>query len=270
MNQIKFIRFDKLKPPEFDARLTTDQEADDELRDSIKELGILEPLLVKDTVNGYEVIAGNRRMTQGIRAGLAAAPCIVEKVSGAESDKIKLHENTKRLDLSPVDQAYTFAYLIKEYKLTELQVSLMVHKSTAYVSQHLALLQCDDGFIDSVATGQICFSTARELMQCKDLDERKKLQSFVENNGATGDVVRGWVQESNRETESFTPPDEKEYPIQRETESQVPMYPCGACNTPVSLVKIKTVRLCPDCHYLIFSEIEHEKFKLRKDSAIKA
>jgi len=116
MSTYKFIRLDKLIPPEFDTRLTNDQEADDDLRDSIRELGILEPLLVKETENGFEIIAGNRRYKQATRAGLAAAPCIVTDPNGAETDKIQLHENIKRLPLSHVDQAYTFAHLIKNIK----------------------------------------------------------------------------------------------------------------------------------------------------------
>jgi len=100
MNKIIHIRLDKIKPPEFDARLTTDDQADEELRDSIREIGIKLPLLVKDTTDGYEIIAGNRRFNAAGKVGFSSVPCIIEKVSGAESDKIKLHENLKRLPLS--------------------------------------------------------------------------------------------------------------------------------------------------------------------------
>lgn len=263
MNQIKHIRLDKLRPPEFDSRLISTPEEDDELRDSIRELGILEPLIVKETSEGFEIVAGHRRFREAGRAGLAAVPCVVIKTTGAEADKIKLHENIKRLPLSHVDQAYTFAHLMKEYGLTEQQVADLIGKSIAFVSQHLSLLSCDKNILAAVHDGRINFSVARELIQCKDADERDHLREIVENSGATQTVVRGWVQESNRETESLITPDRQQYPIQREAESTIPMYPCAACEQPTALDKIKVIRLCSDCHYIIFSSIEREKYKAR-------
>lgn len=266
MNQIKHIRLDKLKPPEFDTRLSTNPEADDDLRDSIKELGILEPLLVKEVPDGHEIIAGHRRFTQGGRAGLAAAPCIVIKTTGAESDKIALHENIKRSDLSHVDQAYSFAHLIKEYKMTEQQVATLIGKSIAYVSQHLSLLQSDDTLIQAVQDGRINFSVARELVKCKDPDERQRLTRIIEENGASSMVVQGWVQESNRETNLIDNQTKVQTHTQHPSETPIPMYPCSICKTPVPTIEIKTVRLCEGCHFIFFTEIEREKLKQRMNS----
>lgn len=265
MEQIKHISLEDLHSPEFDARLHTDPERDEELKDSIRELGILEPLLVRKSNKGYEIIAGHRRFREAGRAGLAAVPCIIRKATGAECDKIKLHENIKRLPLSHVDQAYTFSHLIKEYNLTEQQVADLVGKSIAYVSQHLSLLQCDKILLASVNNGQINFSAARELLQCKDPDERHRLRTIVEENGATVPVIKQWVQESNRETATLTGnPPETRTTIQ-DTKPDIPMYPCVACATPVEVQKLKIVRLCEECHHLIFSSIEREKMKIRME-----
>jgi len=266
MSSFKHIRLDKLINPEFDLRLTENPEADDELRDSIRENGILEPLLVKDTSNGYEIIAGNRRFKQAIRAGLAAAPCIVIQTTGAATDKIQLHENIKRLPLSHVDQAYTFSHLIKKYDMTEQQIATLVGKSIAYVSQHLSLLNCDDKLLQAVQDGRINFSTARELFQCKDQDELHRFINIVENNGASTDVVKTWVHESNRETDLVNEPLNKPPLNQLPATPVLPMYPCAACEVPINIPDIKIVRLCPECHNLIFSEISREKQKLRMES----
>lgn len=263
MLQIKHVRLDKINPPEFDGRLTENPEKDDELRDSIRELGILEPLLVKNTDQGIEIIAGNRRFKQAGRAGLAAVPCIVQDTSGAETDKIQLHENIKRLPLSHVDQAYTFAHLIKKYGLTEQQIATLVGKSIAYVSQHLCLLQCDEILVQAVQDSRINFSVARELMQCKDPDERNRLQGIVEAHGASTEIVHGWVQEANRESDIIKDPTNA--PIQRQLPDTpaIPMYPCSACEVPTEILELRLVRLCSECHHLIFSEIDHEKQKAR-------
>ncbi len=263
MDQIKHIPLEKLKPPKFDNRLTDSPEEDDELMESIREVGILEPLIVKEVEDGYEIVIGNRRRTQAGRAGLRAAPCIVTKSTAAAAEKMKLHENIKRLPLSHIDQGYTFAHLMKVFNLTEKECSIMAGMSTAYVSQHLALIHSDKVLLDAVHDGRINFSVARELNRCKDADERERLQKVVENHGATQYVVRNWVDDSNRETSRIEgeapPPPSPARPV----ETAPPMYPCGACEVPIDVMKIKTIRICPDCHYLIFTEIEKEKQRAR-------
>jgi len=263
MIQIKHIRLDKLLPPEFDMRITTSEEEDRDLMESIRELGILEPLLVKDTTAGYEIIAGNRRFRAAGIAGLPAVPCIVVKTTGAESEKIALHENLKRLPLSHVDQAYMFAHMIKKYVMTETQIATLVKKSIAYVSQHLSLLQCEEKLIESVHSGRINFSVARELFRCKDLDDRSRIQNIVEANGATSNVVQNWVNESNKETAIIDGQTPKPPPYISNERTQIPYFPCRACEKPTPVLELKTVRLCPECNQLIFSEIDLEKFKIR-------
>lgn len=268
MQNIKYVRLDKVISPEFDARLTKDPEADDDLRESIRELGVLEPLIVKDTNKGYEIIAGNRRFEQATRAGLTAVPCLISKATGAEADKIQLHENIKRLPLSHVDQAYTFAHLIKKYKMTEQQVATIVGKSIAYVSQHLSLLQTEEVLLQAVQDGRINFSAARELMRCQDKDESERLQALVEKNGASTDVIRTWVNESNRESDLLEPVPPSSLTTEPPGQTQLPMYPCAMCDKPTLLTEIKILRICHGCNFAFFSEIEKEKMKIRKNAQV--
>ncbi len=270
MIQIKHIRLDKIVPPEFDQRLSSDQIADDDLLDSIKELGILEPLLVKDIGGKYEIVFGNRRFTQAGRAGHAAVPCIVTTKTGAELEKIKIHENIKRLPLSHIDQAYTFAFLIKTYNMTETQVATVINKSIAYVSQHLSLLQSDETLIEAVHQGRLNFSQARELMHCKDADERKRLSRICEENGATSTLVKNWVHEANRETDLINHDHDvtkQTYPI---ADAPVPHYPCAVCNTPTKFDEIRVVRMCHGCHNLFFLQIEQSRLDQRSTIESKA
>lgn len=270
MEQFKHIRLDKLHPPEFDNRLTPSPDDDDDLRDSIRELGVLEPLLVKNIGDGYEIIFGHRRWIQAGRAGLAAVPCIVTKATGAMSEKMKIHENIKRLPLSHIDQGVTFAHLSKEYNMTESQIATLVGKSIAYVSQHLSLIHSDETIVAAVHDGRINFSVARELQLCKDADERNRFLKIVETSGATQYVVRNWVQESNRETESVSGSPQPPPVPGRPVEHSNPMYPCAACEVPTDILEIVTTRLCPQCHHLIFNAIDKEKQELRMRSTQKA
>jgi len=268
LEQIRHIRLDKLKPPEFDQRITDSPFEDDELMNSIRELGILEPLIVKDVTDGFEIIAGFRRFKQAGRAGLASVPCIIVKTTGAASEKIKMHENIQRLQLSHIDQGYTFAHLIKEYKMTEEQIAVLSHRSIAYVSQHLSLIQSNDILTQAVHDGRINFSVARELMRCKDSDQRDYLQNIVEEHGASQTVVRSWVDESNRETDNITQDIKEKNPNPEYEPPQIPLYPCAGCEVPTSTLELKTVRFCPECHLLIFTEIAREKIKARQNQTI--
>jgi len=263
MKQIKHIRLDKLKPPEFDSRLTSSPEEDDELCDSIKEMGVLLPLLVKDVGDGFEIIAGNRRFVAAGQAGLASVPCEVLKVTGAQSDKIKLHENLKRLPLSHIDQATSFAHLIKEYDMTETQITNLVNKSIGYVSQHLSLLQSDDKILQSVHDGRINFSVARELIACKDPDERSRLQDVIEAHGASTSVVNTWVRDANRETDNLNHEHDLKQQNNPTSEPHIPHYPCACCQTLTPYDRIRPVRMCPECHNLFFLEIERSKQQQR-------
>ncbi len=266
MEQIKHIKLEKLKPPEFDDRITPSPQEDNELMESIRELGVLLPLIVIETTDGFEIVAGNRRFAQAGRAGLSAVPCIIVKTTGAAKEKIKMHENLQRLPLSHLDQGYTFAHLVKEYKMTEQQISVMSGRSIAYISQHLTLIQSDPIIIDAVADGRINFSVARELIRCKDSDERNRLQGFIEKSGASQTTVRSWVDESNRESDNTEQQVKELNPSPTFESQQIPLYPCCACEVATSITELRTVKLCPGCHNLIFSDIEREKQRLRMES----
>jgi len=187
-------------------------------------------------------------------------------VTGSHSDKIKLHENLKRLPLSHIDQAQTFAYFLKEYNMTETQISTLSNVSISYISQHLSLLHSDDKLLQAVHDGRINFSVARELNLCSDPDERSRLQDIVENHGASSTVVHTWVQESNRETKKIgDETGENSYPELPPVDNQ-PLYPCAGCNCHVPVPKIRYARLCPECYFSIFSAIENEKRKLSENT----
>jgi len=267
MNQIKHIRLDKLLPPEFDARVTTSPEDDSELMESIRNLGILEPLVVRDTEKGLEIVIGHRRFIQAGKAGLASVPCVVIKATDSEADKMKIHENIKRLPMSHIDQGVTFKHLITKYKMTETNVAILVGKSIAYISQHLCLLESDETLIKSVQDGRINFSVARELMQLKDKDELKRLQDICEHDGAGAAIVHNWVQESNRETQNSDKSKITYEPVSQNSSYREPTYPCQACEGKVPIRYLKISRLCPDCFNMIFSAIEDEKKKLSEKQA---
>ncbi len=247
MNQIKHIRLDKLSPPVFDARITTSPVDDAELQESIRELGIIEPLIIKSTENGYEIIAGNRRFNAAGVVGLSAVPCVIMKVTGAESEAIKIHENMKRLQPSHVDQAVTFEYMIKTYDMTEKQIAVLTGKSMAYISQHLSLLHSDPLLVKAVQNGRINFGVARELMLVKDNNELLRLSKIAAENGITSKVAHTWRHEANRETDILAGVEVKPVPVESSAPFVEPTFPCQCCDKTFRVAQMYIFKLCPTC-----------------------
>jgi len=259
MATTKFIRLDMIEGPEFDARLAVDEEAMIELTESVREHGVLLPLIVRKTDAGYTIVAGNRRYQAARRAGLAAVPCDVRKLSDPEADAIRIHENTKRLDLSHIDQAQTFEHLREAYDMTEDQIARVIGKSKPYVSQHLTLLHSDPVLVQAVREGRLNFSVARELMQIDDPDERTRFMGYAENGGASTEIVHEWVRTWKKDAAELPATKEEAAAVHVPLVSHEPMYPCAGCEQPTSVAKLRLVRYCPDCFLILMAALAEQR-----------
>lgn len=265
MNQIKYIRLDKLITPEFEAHQTPNEDADEELTESIRTHGILLPLLVRNVEDGTEIIFGSRRFKCAKRAGLAAVPCMITKATDSESETFKIHENIKRLPLGHIDQALTFQHLRIKFNMTEDGISVLVGKSISYISQHLTLLQSDDTLVDSVRDGRINFSVARELMQIDDPSERHRLLLFAERDGATAATAHLWLQQYNHDKAAEPRPVVNETAIATPHAPQEPLYVCISCEQSTPGSDLKLAHLCSACFNLIFDAIAAQRVKAAQD-----
>ncbi len=261
MDQIKYVRLDKLIPPEFDAHQTPNPDADTELADSIRTHGILLPLLVRNTEPGIEIIFGLRRYRMAQRVGLAAAPCIFRKATDSEAETLKVHENTKRLPTGHVDQALHFEYLRVKFNMTEKQISVLCGKSIAYISQHLSLLQSDPVLVESVRDCRCNFSVARELMQIDDEHERRRLLSYAENDGASAETAHLWLQQYKHDKRIMDNPKVDETATPEPSEPREWLYVCEACDGKTRGIDLKIVRICKHCYKIIFEALYKEKHK---------
>ena len=246
---VKNVSLTRIKPPQFDTRTKIDPEADEELSTSIQQFGVLEPILVKVDGDDFEIVFGHRRYRTCSRLGLATIPCIIVSSDDKELELIKIHENLHRLPNSHVDQGRTFEYLRDKFSMTETEISVLVGKSIAYVSQHLSLLASDPEIIEAVHTDKINFSAARELVKVKDAGDRKRLLNVVKDSGASTAVIHSWAKESNRDLE----PDDKYIKYVPEDNSPPyqnnPTFPCQCCNQIIPISRLVIVRLCPECDF---------------------
>lgn len=139
-----------------------------DLVDSIREHGILEPLIVAHTPAGYQIIAGERRWRASKLAGLTHVPVIVKETSPQGMLEMALVENVQRTDLNAVDRAKAFERLIEEFDLSNIEISKRIGKSPAYISNTLRLLTLPDALKDGLISGLITEGHARALASIED------------------------------------------------------------------------------------------------------
>jgi ParB family chromosome partitioning protein len=139
-----------------------------DLVDSIREHGILEPLVVAKTPAGFQIIAGERRWRAAKLAGLKQVPVLIKETTPQGMLEMAIVENVQRSDLNSVDRAKAFERLITEFGLTNSEISQRIGKSPAYVSNSLRLLTLPDALKDGLLTGLITEGHARALAAIED------------------------------------------------------------------------------------------------------
>lgn len=165
---ITYLDIDKVQPNPLQPRgmITPDSLMD--LVDSVREHGILEPLIVAHTPAGYQIIAGERRWRAAKLAGLTTMPCIIRETSPQGMLEMALVENVQRTDLNAIDRAKAFERLIEEFDLSNAEISQRIGKSPAYISNTLKLLTLPDALKDGLISGLISEGHARALASIDD------------------------------------------------------------------------------------------------------
>jgi ParB family transcriptional regulator, chromosome partitioning protein len=166
--EILQIEITSLQPNPLQPRGIITPESLVDLVDSIKEHGILEPLIVAKTPAGFQIIAGERRWRSSKLAGLSHVPAIVRETSPKGMLEMALVENVQRIDLNALDRAKGFERLMNEFGLTTSEIAVRVGKSVAYVSNSMRLLILPDALKDGLLSGLISEGHARALSSIDD------------------------------------------------------------------------------------------------------
>src|SRR3989338_5238338 len=141
-----------------------------DLVDSIKEHGVLEPLVVAKTPAGFQIIAGERRWRASRLAGLSTVPALIRETSPRGMLEMALVENVQRIDLNPLERAAGFERLMNEFGLTTSEIAARIGKSVSYVSNSIRLLSLPDALKDGLLSGLISEGHARALAAIDDQD----------------------------------------------------------------------------------------------------
>jgi ParB family chromosome partitioning protein len=162
--EIVEIPVDSIKPNPYQPRKSFDEEKLKEMADTIKERGILEPLLVRKSASGYELISGERRLRAAKIAGLEKVPCLVRTITDDESLELALIENLQREDLNPVEEARAYRVLKERFGMTQEEIADKVGKDRATVANTMRLLKLPEEVLNGLAQGKISEGHAKILL----------------------------------------------------------------------------------------------------------
>lgn len=159
-----FCEIDLIRPNRFQPRLNFSEEDLQELTDSIKAQGILQPLLVRKDEGGYELIAGERRLRAAKRARLSQVPVVLKRVNDGKMLEMAIVENIQRENLNPIEEAEAYHRLITQLNLTQDQASARVGKSRSAVANFLRLRQLPEQIKESITDGSLSMGHARAIL----------------------------------------------------------------------------------------------------------
>lgn len=178
-SQVQNINIDLIIPNRFQPRLSFDEKALNELAESIKQHGIIQPLIVRQLADKYEIIAGERRYKAATLAGLSTVPVIVTNLSDAKSAEIALVENIQRKNLSSIEEALSYKRKIDKDNLTQEQLAKLLGLSQSTVANRLRLLNLSNEVQDALLKEKISERHARSLLQISDKNKQTELLNRI-------------------------------------------------------------------------------------------
>ena len=262
MGEFRIVPVAELVEPEHAARTTMDDAKMNSLVVSIREMGILEPLLVMPTENAkLEVVAGHRRLKAARIAGLAEAPCIIVE-DKETADAVKIHENVEREDLSPADEAIYYAELYERLGEDTDNVATRVKRSRDHIEGRLNLIRGDKVVFDALAKGHISIGVANELNKMELESDCHFHLDYCVRTGASVAIARQWRTECNARAQYKAPAADAAdaaAPLTAEQEAErAQAAHAFAGAAPWELSSSKEGRPC------VFCQQEHEEWKMLK------
>ena len=173
------VRISEVEPNREQPRKKFDEEKLQELSESIKTYGLLQPILVQKRDEYYEIIAGERRWRAALKAGLKEIPVIVGDYSEKEILELSLIENIQREDLNPIEEAEAYKRLMDEFRLGQAEVAARVSKSRSAVANSLRLLKLEERVRKMVVDGQLSMGHARAILPVEDADQQYELAQKI-------------------------------------------------------------------------------------------
>lgn len=189
--KIQNLKIIDIEPNKDQPRKNFDSESIDELAESIKRYGVIQPIIVSKKGNYFEIVAGERRWRASKKAGLSEIPCIVRQQDEKTNKEIALIENIQRQDLNPIEKARGFRQLMDEYGMTQMQLSEIIGISRSAVANTVRILNLDERVIQLAINGELTEGHCRSLMSFSDPDKQYEMAlQIIKSGDSVRDIER--------------------------------------------------------------------------------
>jgi ParB family transcriptional regulator, chromosome partitioning protein len=206
---VQEINLKELRPNPYQPRKTFQREAIIELKDSILEHGILQPLVVRKSIKGYEIVVGERRFRAAKEAKLETVPAVVRELSEQQMMELAVLENLQREDLNPIEEGAAYQTLMDKLKLTQEEVAKRLGKSRPHVANHIRLLSLPPKIQELISTGKISMGHGRALLGLREKAKVPVLVEKVINEALNVRQLEKLIQQLNEDVSRETKKPEK-------------------------------------------------------------
>ena len=203
---LTLVSINEIRPNSRQPRKDFDDDTIAELTASIKEKGIIQPIVVRQAGNGYEIIAGERRWRAAQRAGIVKVPVVVKNATDMEALELALIENLQREDLNPIEEASGYQNLIEVYGLTHEEVSLQIGKDRSTITNQLRLLKLTDDAKRALIAGEITAGHARALLGLESLSDANLVLQVIRKKKLSVRMTESLIRSMSREKRSGAKP----------------------------------------------------------------
>lgn len=252
--QIEEIDLDLIDEPEEDIREEIDLDTLEELATSIKNVGLIQPIVVFKKMKRYEVVVGHRRLIACRIAGTKTIPALIKDIKPDEIEVMKLDENIFREDISAIMIGKYINRIMKEKGLSVIEVSRYMGKTPQWTNSMLRLLDTDLYTQKAIDMGEISYAAALELQKVDNEAQRDVLTRAAVTGGAHTRVIKGWVNDYRQARENMN----SEHPDQECGEKEEPAIvyklKCKLCGRHYPVENLINIQIDPKC-YPIFEEM---------------
>jgi ParB family chromosome partitioning protein len=173
------VKVEQIRPNQFQPREDFKQEELDELVNSIREKGVIQPLLVRLVPDGYELIAGERRLRAAKLLNQTEVPVIIKNVDDKDSLELALIENIQRQELNPIEEAHAYQFLLDKFQMTQEEISQVIGKARVSVTNALRLLKLPAEVQDEIKSGRISHGHGKVLLEIEDANKQRFLAQIA-------------------------------------------------------------------------------------------
>lgn len=181
-DRVLYIDINDIKPNSAQPRKNFDEEKLAELANSIRANGVIQPLIVRESAGGYELVAGERRWRASRQAGLRTVPCILRNFDDRQNAIVAIIENMQREDLDPIEEALGLKSMTEKYGFTQEQVSESLGRSRTYIANSIRLLKLPEEIQQYVSSGQMSAAHGRTIINIPDKAKQKEIADKIIRN----------------------------------------------------------------------------------------